>query len=555
MTFLHSTDSEDTCALRKERGAFFTPSQITRFMAEWAIRSNNDLVMEPSAGDAAFLVSAVERLRSLSMRNQSAPLVHGVEIHGHSATVARRRVSAAGGTAEIRESDFFCVDPEQAYDVVIGNPPYIRYQDFTGESRARSRAAALRAGVSLTGLASSWAAFTIHSALFLKKGGRLALVLPAELLSVNYAAPVRKFILSHFREVQLVLFDEQVFPDAEADVVLMLAEGYLEGPANHATIRQAKNAGALSMLDPGRHWAPHDPAAKWTSSLVEPSTFNFFRKLEDAGSFTHLESWGDTTLGMVTGNNKYFTLSPQRARELGLEDGELLSLSPPGSSHLRGLELSKRRLAELGRRGEAIYLFYPSDPPTAAAAAFIENGHRTGVDTAYKCRVRKLWYRVPLMPPADLFLTCMNADTPRITTNNAGAHHLNSVHGIYLSSGLRQLGRDLLPLASLNSVTLLHAEVVGRAYGGGILKIEPREADIWLMPSPALIERHAAGLTKVKRKVARNLNHGQLMAAVNLVDEVLFFDRKELPPAAIDHIRRARMDLSNRRNIRANSVR
>ena len=34
----------------------------------------------------------------------------------------------------------------------------------------------------------------VHAALFLRPGGRMALVLPAELLSVNYAAAVRKFL-------------------------------------------------------------------------------------------------------------------------------------------------------------------------------------------------------------------------------------------------------------------------------------------------------------------------------------------------------------------------
>jgi len=79
-------------------------------------------------------------------------------------------------------SDFFAVGADPAFDVVIGNPPYIRYQDFTGEARARARAreAAIRGGISPTGLASSWAAFTVHSALFLRKGGRLVFVLPAE---------------------------------------------------------------------------------------------------------------------------------------------------------------------------------------------------------------------------------------------------------------------------------------------------------------------------------------------------------------------------------------
>jgi adenine-specific DNA-methyltransferase len=90
----------------------------------------------------------------------------------------------------------------------------------------------------------------------------LGLVLPAELLSVNYAAPVREFLFKRFRQVQLVLFAKQVFPEAEADVVLLLADGYGEGPAGHGVIRQAVNASSLGSLEAGLEWTPTDPAGK-----------------------------------------------------------------------------------------------------------------------------------------------------------------------------------------------------------------------------------------------------------------------------------------------------
>ncbi len=555
MTFVPSIDPTDTQASRKSRGAFFTPSEITRFMSEWAIRDASEKVLEPSAGDAAFLVAAVQRLQQLNVNTKTKPTVYGVEIHEHSAQMAVQRVASVGGNAEIVHSDFFMVTPQPVYDAVIGNPPYIRYQDFSGEARARSREAALRAGVALTGLASSWAAFTLHSAMFLRPGGRLALVLPAELLSVNYAAPVRRFLFTHFTDVQLVLFEQQVFPEAEADVVLLLAEGFKQGAAKHATIHQARNIDDLGTLGQGLTWTPTDPAAKWTSSLIDPKATEPLASLLDNAVFTPLETWGDTTLGIVTGNNKYFTLSPARAKELGLRSKELLRLSPPGSTHLRGLALTEAMMEQLGDKGQATYLFYPAEKPSDQALAYIEDGHRTGVDTAYKCRIRKIWHKVPLVPPADLFLTCMNADTARLCANEAKARYLNSVHGVFLKSDFRELGSELLPVASLNSVTLLHAEMVGRAYGGGILKIEPKEADRWAMPSPDLISEHANELRRLKPLVAQLLEAGRLVDAVALVDHILFSNSKELSTNQLNSIRQAREVLAQRRTVRGASGR
>lgn len=55
-------------------------------------------------------------------------------------------------------------------------------------------------------LALSWAAFAVHAALFLRPGGRMGPVLLAELLSVNYAAEVRRFLFGSFARVDLMLF-------------------------------------------------------------------------------------------------------------------------------------------------------------------------------------------------------------------------------------------------------------------------------------------------------------------------------------------------------------
>jgi adenine-specific DNA-methyltransferase len=251
---------------RKARGAFFTPNALCRYVADWAIRAAGDHVLEPSCGEAAFLLAADERLDALARATgASRGRLHGIELHESSAREAERLVRAAGHSVHVQVSDFFLVTATGTYDAVVGNPPYVRYQDFSGVARSRGREAALRAGVALTGLASSWAAFAVHAALFLKPGGRLGLVLPAELLTVNYAAGVRRFLMERFARVRLVLFTERVFPGVLEEVVLLLADGYDQGPAGHCELRQVRTAEDLSAPSGvARLWKPQTADGKWT---------------------------------------------------------------------------------------------------------------------------------------------------------------------------------------------------------------------------------------------------------------------------------------------------
>lgn len=543
----------DTAELRKARGAFFTPPAVAEYITRWAVRTATDAVLEPSCGEAAFLLAAHEQLSTLQTdgfrcRGQLA----GVELHPASARAARNVLAAAGATAEIRERDFFSVDPSPSYDAVIGNPPYVRYQEFSGASRSAARRAAMRAGVNLTALASSWAAFTVHSALFLKPEGRLGLVLPAELLSVNYAAQVREFLMRRFGRVRLVLFTERVFPGVQEEVLLLCAEG--SGGTDHCELVQVQNAADLASpsggAGVGATWTPVSVSGKWTSALLPPAAAETYRAVAADARFATLHAWGETTLGIVTGANRYFALSPQAADELGISCTELLPLSPPGSRHLRGLSFTSTLRETLGKNGAPTLLFRPGGDPSPAARRYITKGEAGGVHAAYKCRVRTPWWRVPYLAPADLFLTYMNADTPRLTTNTAKVHHLNSVHGLYLHPAHRRAGARFLPLASLNSATLLGAEIVGRAYGGGMLKIEPREADDLPMPSPGLVASVQGELMAVRDDVESHLRQGRLLDAVRIVDGVLLAEGLGLRRGAVRELERAHSLLSARRRAR-----
>lgn len=519
---------------RKARGAFFTPAPIAKSIVDWAVRCASDRILDPSCGDAAFLLPAATKLLTLSAAScvggpgpNFRAQVNGVDIDSPIAKTARERLTTIGVEARIEVSNFFDLPANAVYDAVIGNPPYIRYQGFNGTSRTAAREAAARAGVSLTALASSWAPFIVHASQFLRPGGRLGFVLPTELLSVNYAAPIRRFLFNSFASIELVFFERLVFKEAEANVILLLADGY-GGSTSHATIRRARDESDLSNLsspssaaEPENTWSPLNPEGKWTELLAPAPARAKLAVLRNRAALTPLSEWGSIRLGAVTGNNSYFTLSPLHARELALERRDLVRISPSGSAHLHGLSLTSAMLTRLGKKERGTLLFRPREPLSFAAKSYVQMGREIGVDLAYKCRARKPWYIVPLPPVPNLLLTAMNTDSPRIVANAARVHHLNSVYGVYLSDGLVQLGTELLPLAGLNSASMLSAELSGRSYGGGILKLEPREMCTWLVPSPRLIRERAEELRSIKGEVGRYLRRGQFLQAIEAVDGAL----------------------------------
>jgi adenine-specific DNA-methyltransferase len=547
--------SHELPGLRKARGAFFTPPAIADFLAAWAVNNNPTAkVLDPTCGEAVFLTAAGRQLRKHgAAASDLHQQVFGVDVHEGSLDEAMRLLEAQGLDAHLLVDDFFNVPtpsqlgcPLPEMDAVIGNPPFVRYQEHVGEARKRSATAALAQGVRLSGLASSWAALLVHACGFLKPEGRLAMVLPAELLTVHYAEPVRRWLRQRFAAVHLVLFERLQFADALEKVVLVVAQG--SGGCDAFSLYHAEDAADLRNLRPFDHFnvTPADEG-KWTDLLLPIKHRQLFKRVA-AGGFVALDDYGAPELGTVTGANAYFAMSEGTRREYGLREDQLARISPPGTRHLRGLSFTPKNWENLRDANEPVWLLQPKlDDSSAAVRRYVRHGEQLGVPDAYKCRVREPWWRPPLVSPPDLFFTYMSHRYPRLVTNSARVAFVNSMHGVRLRPHAPKSAKAALPLLALNSVTMLGAEVYGRSYGGGVLKMEPREAASLPVPAPAVLEAAFRRITAERHSLDRQLRNGIWTAVVKRVDEVLLRDVLKLSADETRELHEAARSLRERR--------
>lgn len=554
----------DTPTLRKARGAFFTPPAIADYLAEWAVEGDpHATVLDPTCGEAVFLEAAGRKLTALgaSMDDLRAQVL-GVDLHEASVEASAKLLRGEGLDGSFKVSDFFALStpgkldaelPE--VDAIIGNPPFVRYQQHVGRERKRAQLAALEQGVRLSGLASSWAALVVHACGFLKPEGRLAMVLPTELLYTGYAEPVRAWLKRRFKAVHLVTFERLQFADATEKVVLVLARG--SGGCNAFSLVPVEDADDLTdirMFGP-MHLNVAPPArGKWTDLLLPVEQRQAYDRVVDE-FFVPLAAYGSPTLGTVTGANDFFCLSEQTRTEYGIDRRHLQKISPPGTKHFRGTGFGKRDWERLRDAGAAVWMLQPQDADpnwrrareNRGLSAYLGDGLERGVDQAYKCRVRAAWYRPPAAPPPDLFFTYMSHRYPRLITNAAGVGLVNSMHGVTLARTAPREAKQALPFMVMSAATMLGAEIHGRSYGGGILKMEPREAAELPVPRPEILSEAWKRLKPDRAKLERQLEKGLWTGVAKRVDEALLVGACGLPASEVRQLHEAGQELRRTR--------
>lgn len=381
---------------RHRYGQHYTPHEVARLLAAFAVRMANDLVFDPSCGDGRLLEQSlqIKRFRSLQNKQDSAKLIQ--EVFG----IDRSPLAvclASGAIDNVATMDFFDIEPRASlnkttmmpaeFDAIIGNPPYIR-QEVMGacdKRRIEKRLESDRRNSpdvywpQWSGRSDIYVYFFARSIRFLKAGGRLVFLTASSWLDSGYGTALQDFLLNNFRviaviesatesffadasintsiavlarepnaharETNLVRFVQLVKPlngifnrePVGGDAAIELArtiEHADSSVANDAYRIRAINQAELMNKPTGAPSASHKVAgASWSRYLRADDIF--FRVLERGNNrLRHLSDLARVRFGVKTGANDFFYVKGGELKEK--VDGGLLTLSDIASVR-RGL--------------------------------------------------------------------------------------------------------------------------------------------------------------------------------------------------------------------------
>lgn len=504
----------------KERGAYYTSYILARCLSEWALRSSADRMLDPSFGGGIFLQTGFERLTALGNK-EAEDALFGVELdsetHGNTLSFLKARQSIQ--ESQLIQSNFFKVSPSnlKQVSVVLGNPPFIRFQAQNKDEKETALALCQAAGVSLTKQTNLWVPFIIHSCSFLEQGGRLAFVVPQDIAHASYAKPLLEFLALTFKKTTFVTFENTIFKDINQDVVLLLAEGkgesgnfYLKDLANHHLLTGNLDLDQAEAITPQMFISKSSFSYYWLSS----NSRSVLSELERSAQTTRLGSIAQVNNGYVTGANHYFHLNLEQKKQHNLYQ-QHLKKTVFRTASLQGLQFTPKdwQQAEKNKQAGFVLALPKANIRSQKARAYLENGIKEKIHLNYKCRNREPWHRVPNIAVPDAFLSYMSGPQLHLVSNNAKVSAPNSLHHLSMKNNTPITLKQLC-IVWPNTLTQLSAELTGRSLGGGMLKLEPSEAQKVLLPLSSLAHEYFAQIDQLLRQKEQD-------AAQNLADSSL----------------------------------
>ena len=489
----------DQQTAQKLRGGYYTPLDLASFIARWVGELNPDKVLEPSCGDGAFF----QAMSDIGGFEKS--VLMGFELDSDEAGKAASRAKQLNlPSTTVRSEDFLgwaienMAKDGERFDAVVGNPPFVRYQFLPPQFQVRAAAIFDELGLKFTKHTNAWVPFILASMSLLRPGGRLAMVVPAEIIHVTHAQSLRSYLGKECRRLVIIDPEELWFDGTLQGAVILMAE------KRSSSKQKAEGLGMVAVR--GREFLRRSPselfaepqsingktiAGKWTRALLDLETRDLFDELEAHREVHCFDDIARVDVGIVTGANKFFLVPDSTVAAYGLSKYAHPMFGR--SAHCPGVIYDEQQHAANAEKGSPTNFLWFDDAPNKMAKRalqYIERGEAEKLHTRYKCRIRAPWYKVPSVYSTEVGMLKRCHDTPRLILNKIGAYTTDTAYRIRTkeTDGKRLVG------CFINPLTALSAELEGRHYGGGVLELIPSEIERLIIPMPDKVELDLAEL-------------------------------------------------------------
>jgi hypothetical protein len=471
------------------KGQFWTPDWVADAMAAYVLANDADHLFDPAVG-AGSLFQATKRIAA---QLQKTVALYGNEIDEQAITQARQNGLSDGDLANVEMCDFALNPSSSRYKAIAANPPYIRHHRLSSNTKAALRQfGASLIGKPLDGRAGLHVYFLLRALSLLETGGRLAFIMPADTCEGVFAQTLWRWITQRFRLDAVVTFSSAAspFPNVDTNAIIFLIENSPPATCFHwAQVESADrhaltNWVASAFISSGGH-----ALTLHERDLNEALDTGLSRPPVDAKhDGATLGDFATVMRGIATGANEFFFLTVRQAEALRIPD-EFLIATVGRTRDVTSDEVTKATIIELEQKGRPTLLFAPDGRPLnsfpQSVRDYLKQGEAMGIHQRTLIATRRPWYKMESRSVPPFLFAYLGRRNLRFIRNTAEVIPLTGFLCIYPRLSLAA-DTEKLWQALKHPDTTANLRLVGKSYGSGAIKVEPRALERLPIPSHVL---------------------------------------------------------------------
>ncbi|HNR35281.1 MAG TPA: N-6 DNA methylase [Candidatus Hydrogenedentes bacterium] len=477
------------------KGQFWTPDWTADFMAAYVLQDKPDRLLDPALGGGVFFHAAKRHAKA----HKYEVALFGRDIDKNILAEARSLGLSDADLRNVEIRDFVLDPPAETFPAIIVNPPYIRHHRLSAEQKELLRGfARMATGRDIDGRAGLHVYFLIRSLLALAPGGRLAFIVSADICEGVFSSVLWQWICSRYRLDAVVTFTPEAtpFPGIDTNALVFLI-GNKDPVTTFTWIRcKEPNASELIHCLLGNKRRKYSGLDVYLRTISEALETGLSRPPTDNTAYTYrLGDFASVMRGIVTGDNDFFFMTHSKATKLGIPD----SLFVKAIGRTRDIEgetiVSEdiRRLESAGRPTRLLHINgVPFNELPLAVQRYLREGEEKGLPQKTLIKTRKPWYRMEARQVPPLLFAYLGRRNARFIRNLAGVVPLTCLLCVYPKDTTSEFVEGLWSVLS-NPKTIENLRKVGKTYGSGAIKVEPRALE--RLPLPDNLVR-AAGLDR-----------------------------------------------------------
>lgn len=480
-------------ALRK-KGQFWTPAWVANAMVAYVLADGSDHLFDPAVGEGAFFRAGKEALL-----HSGRPLrLVGTEVDPDIFRSLQSDSLTEDDFAGVEVRDFLFDPPQAMVNAIVANPPYIRHHRLSVEAKQTLKTwSSQLLGKVLDGRTGLHVYFLLRALTLLNEGGRLAFILPADVCEGKSANLLWQWITTHFCLDAVITFDPKASPFPGVDtnaLVFLIRKAEPKKEFLWAQVREVWTEELRQWIKAGLSEESTGNLSVWPRSLQEGLKTGFSRPpREHNDDCPRLGDFCTVMRGIATGDNEFFFLTRAQAEALQIPDAFLLH-AVGRTRDVTTDTLTSDVLTQLDQQGRPTLLFAPdarhlSEFPSQIQA-YLREGEKRGLPKKALISQRKPWYNMEKRRVPPFLFAYLGRRNVRFIRNEAHALPLTSFLCVYPRQDDPQTEKSVWRLLQHPSV-LENLVSVGKSYGAGAIKVEPRALESLPIPLEAL---QASGL-------------------------------------------------------------